>query len=103
MPAAGHNGGVDALVTTALLAQDSTEEGYGLQAGPYAFFFFAAMGLALVFLLFSMRKHTRRVTFNDAGLSDAERMGRLDQGDPRDDPRHDASDDARNDPRNDAR
>ena len=50
-----------------------------------SYFFFAAMGLALVFLLFSMRKHTRRVTFNDAGLSDAERMGRLDDGDPRDD------------------
>ena len=74
-------------MTTALLAQDSTEEGYGLQAGPYAFLFFAAMGLALVFLLFSLRKHTRRVTFNDAGLTDSERMGRLDEGDPRTDGR----------------
>ena len=85
--AGGHNGGVDALVTTALLAQESTDDDFGLQAGPYAFFFFAAMGLALVFLLFSMRKHTRRVRFNDAGLSDAERMGRLDEGDPRNDAR----------------
>ena len=74
-------------MTTALLAQDSAEEGFGLQAGPYAFFFFAAMGLALVFLLFSMRKHTRRVRFNDAGLTDAERLGRLDEGDPRNDAR----------------
>ncbi len=86
-PAGGHNGQVHALVTTALLAQASTEEGYGLQAGPYAFFFFAAMGLALVFLLLSLRKHTRRVRFNDAGLTDAERMGRLDDGDPRNDAR----------------
>lgn len=68
-------GGVDAFVTAVVLAQDSTEEGYGLQAGPYAFFFFVAMGLALVLLLLSLRKHTRRVSFNDAGQSDAERMG----------------------------
>ncbi len=73
-------------MTTAVLAQDSTDEGFGLQAGPYAFFFFVAMGLALVFLLFSLRKHARRVRVNDAGLSDAERMGRLDENDPRQDP-----------------
>lgn len=74
-------GPVDALVTAMVLAQDSTEEGYGLQAGPYAFFFFVAMGLALVLLLLSLRKHTRRVSFNDAGQSDAERMGLSDHPD----------------------
>jgi len=57
-----------------VLVQDSTEEGFGLQAGPYAFFFFLAMGLALVFLLFSMRKQVRRIRFNEQGQSDAERM-----------------------------
>jgi hypothetical protein len=58
----------------AVVAQDSTEEGYGLQAGPYAFFFFVAMGLALVFLLFSLRKQVRRIRFNEQGETDAERM-----------------------------
>ena len=76
-------GHVDALVTAVVLAQDSTEEGFGLQAGPYAFFFFVAMGLALVLLLLGLRKHTRRVDFNDAGESDAERMGLSDDSDPR--------------------
>lgn len=71
----GHNGHVEHLsAAAALLLQDSTEDGFGLQAGPYAFFFFLAMGLALVFLLFSMRKQVRRIRFNEQGQSDAERM-----------------------------
>jgi hypothetical protein len=71
----GHNGGVEQLAAVvSVLVQDSTEEGFGLQAGPYAFFFFVAMGLALVFLLFSLRKQIRRIRFNDQGESDAERM-----------------------------
>jgi hypothetical protein len=65
---------VDAFATAAVLAQDSNQEGYGLQAGPYAFFFFVAMGLALVVLLRSLRTHMRRVDFDDAGETDAERM-----------------------------
>lgn len=80
----GHNGGVDALVTLlplAVVAQDSTEEGYGLQAGPYAFFFFVGLGLALTFLLFSMRKQVRRIRFDERGTTDAERMlGATDTG-----------------------
>lgn len=79
----GHNGGVEQLAAVAaVLVQDSTEEGYGLQAGPYAFFFFLAMGLALVFLLLSMRKQVRRIRFNEQGQSDAERM----TGSPRPEP-----------------
>jgi len=81
----GHNGGMDALVTLltplAVVAQDSNEEGYGLQAGPYAFFFFVALALSLVFLLFSMRKQMRRVRFDEQGTSDDERMlGASDRG-----------------------
>jgi predicted membrane channel-forming protein YqfA (hemolysin III family) len=80
----GHNGVVDVVVgvggvtgvagVVAAVAQDSTDEDFGLQAGPYAFFFFVAMGLALVFLLLSMRKQMRRVRFDERGTTDAERM-----------------------------
>lgn len=63
-----------AVVPVLVVAQDSTEEGYGLQAGPYAFFFFVALGLSLVFLLRSMRKQMRRIDFDEQGASDAERM-----------------------------
>ena len=37
--------------------------------------------LGSVLLLLSLRKHTRRVDFNDAGQSDAERMGLSDDAD----------------------
>lgn len=68
----GHNGGVHVVVMTSPpLAVDN--DGM-LQAGPYAFVFFVALGLSLVFLLFSMRKQIRRVDFDQAGTSDAERM-----------------------------
>ena len=70
----GHNGGVDVLLTLTVVAQDSTDDDFGLQAGPYAFIFFVAMGLALVFLLFSMRKQIGRVRFDERGRSDTERM-----------------------------
>lgn len=83
----GHNGHVIALVglvtPLAVVAQDSTEEGFGLQAGPYAFVFFVALGLSLVFLLFSMRKQMRRIRFDEQGTSDSERMlGATDTGQP---------------------
>lgn len=71
----GHNGGVVDLVTLAgVVLQDSNDEDFGLQAGPYAFFFFVAMGLSLVFLLLSMRKQIRRVRFNEDATTDAGRM-----------------------------
>lgn len=69
------------LIPLALVAQDSNEEGFGLQAGPYAFFLFVALGLSLVFLLFSMRKQMRRVRFDEHGNTDSERMlGATDKG-----------------------
>lgn len=79
-----HNGAVDVFVSLlplAVVAQDSNEEGFGLQAGPYAFFFFVALGLSLTFLLFSLRKQVRRIRFDEHGTSDAERMlGGTDKG-----------------------
>ena len=82
------NDGVDPLQTLALVvAQESENDDYGLQAGPYAFFFFAALALALVFLLLSMRKQMRRVRFDESGTSDTERMSGSDPtSSPPDDP-----------------
>lgn len=59
-----------------------TEDELGLQAGPYAFFFFVALAVALFFLVRSMRKQMRRVDFNEAGLTDAERMSRSEPAEP---------------------
>jgi len=67
-----HNGGVGDLAVT--VAQQVEEDSYGLQAGPYALFFFLALIGALVFLLFSMRKQMRRVDFDEDGKTDLERM-----------------------------
>lgn len=79
-----HNDGVDPFLTlTVLVAQESENDDLGLQAGPYAFFFFLALALSLVFLLFSMRKQMRRVRFDETGSSDAERMSGPDPGQPR--------------------
>jgi hypothetical protein len=65
---------LSAVTPLLVVAQDSTDEGYGLQAGPYAFFFFVALRLSLVFLLRSMRKQMRRIAFDEQGTTDAERM-----------------------------
>lgn len=74
----GHNGPVTPAAGVALAlavtAQQSQDEGFGLQAGPFAFIVFVGLGLSLVFLLRSMRKQMRRVDFDETGASDAERM-----------------------------
>ena len=78
-----HNGGVETfLALAAVVAQESENDDLGLQAGPYAFFFFAALALSLVFILFSMRKQMRRVRVDESGSSDAERMGESDPTKP---------------------
>lgn len=67
-----HNGRVGEQLIT--VAQQVEDDSFGLQAGPYALFFFLALAAALVFLLFSMRKQMRRVDFDESGATDLERM-----------------------------